>query len=178
MAIAAPTLGIVGLVISSRHVPHGYAALLRNDLRADRDVFNELEIVQAQQRDVSKGRFCSILMTYRKRRAMVSLGYEGSYNRVAAFPRAWRDDRQRELQTTGRGTSAKCVGELLGYIHACGQALPLNSMATRIPGAAHNRAGKCCRRLCTNDSGHSTIRHALTARWNRPCGAAAQWCCR
>jgi transposase len=35
---------------------------------------------------------------------LVSLGYEGSYNRVAAFAREWRDDRQRELQTTGRGT--------------------------------------------------------------------------
>jgi len=33
-----------------------------------------------------------------------ALGYEGSYNRVAAFAREWRDDRQRELQTTGRGT--------------------------------------------------------------------------
>ena len=35
---------------------------------------------------------------------LVSLGYEGSYNRVAAFAREWRADRQRELQTTGRGT--------------------------------------------------------------------------
>ncbi len=35
---------------------------------------------------------------------LMSLGYEGSYNRVAAFAREWRDDRQRELQTTGRGT--------------------------------------------------------------------------
>ena len=35
---------------------------------------------------------------------LTSLGYEGSYNRVAAFAREWRDDRQRELQTTGRGT--------------------------------------------------------------------------
>lgn len=35
---------------------------------------------------------------------LVSLGFEGSYNRVAAFAREWRADRQRELQTTGRGT--------------------------------------------------------------------------
>ena len=35
---------------------------------------------------------------------LMSLGYEGSYNRVAAFAREWRNDRQRELQTTGRGT--------------------------------------------------------------------------
>jgi transposase len=35
---------------------------------------------------------------------LMSLGFEGSYNRVAAFAREWRADRQRELQTTGRGT--------------------------------------------------------------------------
>jgi len=32
---------------------------------------------------------------------LVSLGYEGDHNRVTAFAREWRDDRQRELQTTG-----------------------------------------------------------------------------
>jgi transposase len=35
---------------------------------------------------------------------LMSLGYDGSYNRVAAFAREWRADRQRELQTSGRGT--------------------------------------------------------------------------
>jgi len=35
---------------------------------------------------------------------LVTLGYTGSYNRVAAFAREWRADRQREQQTTGRGT--------------------------------------------------------------------------
>ena len=35
---------------------------------------------------------------------LMSLGYEGSYNRVAAFAREWRADLQRELQTSGRGT--------------------------------------------------------------------------
>jgi transposase len=34
---------------------------------------------------------------------LVALGYEGSYNRVAAFARDWRDARQREQQTAGRG---------------------------------------------------------------------------
>ena len=34
---------------------------------------------------------------------LVSLGYEGSYNRVAAFAREWKEDRQKELQTSGRG---------------------------------------------------------------------------
>jgi len=35
---------------------------------------------------------------------LVALGFTGSYNRVAAFARDWRDNRQREQQTTGRGT--------------------------------------------------------------------------
>ena len=35
---------------------------------------------------------------------LVSLGYDGSYCRVAAFAREWKADRQREFQTTGRGT--------------------------------------------------------------------------
>ena len=35
---------------------------------------------------------------------LVALGFTGSYNRVAAFAREWRLGRQREQQTTGRGT--------------------------------------------------------------------------
>ena len=35
---------------------------------------------------------------------LVTLGFTGSYGRVAAFARQWRTDRQREQQTTGRGT--------------------------------------------------------------------------
>ncbi|NRP21600.1 hypothetical protein LPJGGPFB_04859 [Ensifer adhaerens] len=46
----------------------------------------------------------------------------------------------------------------------------VNNTATHIPGVAHNRAGRCCRRLCMTDTGQSTIRHALMVRWNRPCG--------
>ena len=34
---------------------------------------------------------------------LVGLGYEGSYNRVAAFARDWKAARQREQQTCGRG---------------------------------------------------------------------------
>jgi len=34
---------------------------------------------------------------------LVALGYDGSYNRVAAFARDWRAARQREQQTCGRG---------------------------------------------------------------------------
>ena len=34
---------------------------------------------------------------------LVSLGYGGSYNRVAAFAREWKADRLREMNTSGRG---------------------------------------------------------------------------
>jgi transposase len=35
---------------------------------------------------------------------LVVLGYDGSYNRVAAFVRAWKAERLRETQSSGRGT--------------------------------------------------------------------------
>ena len=35
---------------------------------------------------------------------LAALGFTGSYGRVAAFARQWKADRQREQQTTGRGT--------------------------------------------------------------------------
>src|SRR5665213_1411609 len=38
-----------------------------------------------------------------------SLGYGGSYSRVAAFVRDWKADRQREQQTSGRGTFVPLV---------------------------------------------------------------------
>jgi len=34
---------------------------------------------------------------------LAGLGYDGSYRRVAAFVRAWRDDWLRQQQTSGRG---------------------------------------------------------------------------
>jgi transposase len=38
-----------------------------------------------------------------------ALGYEGSYGRVAAFVRDWKSERQREAQTSGRGTFVPLV---------------------------------------------------------------------
>src|SRR5579863_7586085 len=35
---------------------------------------------------------------------LVSLGYDGSYNRVAAFARGWKEECQRLQQTAGRGS--------------------------------------------------------------------------
>ena len=49
---------------------------------------------------------------------LVALGFTGSYNRVAAFARQWRAERQRELQTTGRGTFVPlsfCPGEAFQF---------------------------------------------------------------
>ena len=40
---------------------------------------------------------------------LVALGYEGSYGRVASFVRRWKADRQREEQTSGRGTFVPLV---------------------------------------------------------------------
>jgi hypothetical protein len=40
---------------------------------------------------------------------LVSLGFDGGYGRVAAFDRAWKTDRQREAQTSGRGTFVPLV---------------------------------------------------------------------
>lgn len=40
---------------------------------------------------------------------LVTLGYDGSYERVATFARAWREDRQRAQHTSGRGTYVPLV---------------------------------------------------------------------
>jgi transposase len=40
---------------------------------------------------------------------LVSLGYEGSYNRVAAFSRTWKEECRRLQQTSGRGTFVPLV---------------------------------------------------------------------
>ncbi len=42
---------------------------------------------------------------------LVALGYEGSYGRVATFVRGWKADRQRDAQTSGRGTFVPLVFE-------------------------------------------------------------------
>lgn len=40
---------------------------------------------------------------------LVELGFDGSYNRVAAFARKWKTERQYEQQTSGRGTFVPLV---------------------------------------------------------------------
>ncbi len=49
---------------------------------------------------------------------LVSLGYDGSYGRVAAFARCWKADRQTEQQTSGRETFvplAFAIGEAFQF---------------------------------------------------------------
>jgi hypothetical protein len=43
---------------------------------------------------------------------LVSLGYGGFYNRVAAFERAWKEARLREIQASGSGTFVPLVFSL------------------------------------------------------------------
>ena len=40
---------------------------------------------------------------------LVALGFDGGYGRVAAFVRLWKSDRQREQQSSGRGTFVPLV---------------------------------------------------------------------
>ncbi|MEP5762394.1 MAG: hypothetical protein ABJ327_24385 [Litoreibacter sp.] len=40
---------------------------------------------------------------------LVKLGFDGSYERIAAFARAWRADRHRAEQTTGQRTFVTLV---------------------------------------------------------------------
>lgn len=40
---------------------------------------------------------------------LVALGYAGSYGRVSAFVRCWKAERQRDAQTSGRGTFVPLV---------------------------------------------------------------------
>jgi hypothetical protein len=40
---------------------------------------------------------------------LVQLGFDGSYERVAAFVRAWKANKQLTQQTTGRGTFVTLV---------------------------------------------------------------------
>ena len=42
---------------------------------------------------------------------LVALGYDGSYARVATYVRSWKADRQRDAQTSGRGTFVPLVFE-------------------------------------------------------------------
>jgi len=77
---------------------------------------------------------------------LVKLGYEGSYNRVAAFARQWRTERQYEQQTSGRGTFVPLVfqpGEAFQFDWSEDYAV-LDGKATKLQVAhtklAHSRA--------------------------------------
>lgn len=61
---------------------------------------------------------------------LVVLGYDGSYGRVAAFVRAWKAERQREQQTSGRGTFVPLVFAA-GESNEIARSLELFCKATR-----------------------------------------------
>ncbi len=54
---------------------------------------------------------------------LVVLGFDGSYGRVAAFARDWREDRQRDQQTTGRGRS--CMAQRRSAVRPFGKMIDM-----------------------------------------------------
>ena len=59
---------------------------------------------------------------------LVQLGFDGSYERVAAFVRAWKADRQHAQQTTGRGTFVMPPGRQLPNCFVANRPLSLRQM--------------------------------------------------
>ena len=92
---------------------------------------------------------------------LAALGFEGSYGRVAAFARTWKEHRQREQQTTGRGAFVPVIfqpgegfqfdwsEESASYSAANGPSCKLrtSSFATAAPslsGPIRCRRTRCC----------------------------------
>ena len=61
---------------------------------------------------------------------LVALGYEGSYNRVAAFAREWKAARQREQQICGRGAFVPLAFIRARLSSSTGQKTGRSSMAS------------------------------------------------
>ena len=80
---------------------------------------------------------------------LVKLGFTGSYNRVAAFARQWRKDRQREQQTTGRGT-------FVPLSFRPGEAFPRQCAAR--PPRDHGRARSRSPPRCQGAQGPASVR--------------------
>ena len=66
---------------------------------------------------------------------LVVLGFDGAYGRVADFVRSWKADRQREQQTSGRGTFVPLIfprGRLSSLTGArTGRLLPVSATNCR-----------------------------------------------
>lgn len=95
---------------------------------------------------------------------LVGLGYEGSCNRVAAFARKWRIDRQRERQATDRGTFVPLAfrpGEAFQFDWSEDYAVLGSVPSCRLPTSSSRTAGPswsapiCCRatRGCLTPTG-------------------------
>lgn len=120
---------------------------------------------------------------------LVVLGFDGSYNRVAAFARDWRADRQRDQQTTGRGMSFS-PGEAFQFDWSEGFAV-LGGERTKLQVAhielSHSRAFlvrayllqpmRCCSMPTGTGSGSSAVSRSAVSTTARPCSPLVreQW---
>jgi transposase len=68
---------------------------------------------------------------------LMVLGYEGSYNRVAAFARNWRAARQREQKTAGRGVFVPLAFMAEEAFHSIGRKIGGHSRRAHQIAVAH-----------------------------------------
>ena len=109
---------------------------------------------------------------------LVALGYDGSYDRVAAFARDWQAARQREQQTTGRGVFVPLAfqpGEAFQFDWSEDWAI-IGGERTKLQVAhiklSHSRAFCCAPTCCRPTRCCSTPRTRPSACWVA-CRAAA-----
>jgi hypothetical protein len=88
---------------------------------------------------------------------LVQLGFDGSYERVAAFVREWKGERQRATHTTGRGTFVPLVfqpGEAFQFdwsedwAYVGGERIKLQVAHMKLSHSARFSSGPiCCRHM-------------------------------
>jgi len=99
---------------------------------------------------------------------LVVLGYDGSYNRVAAFVRDWKTERQRYAHTSGRGTFV-----LLAFMP--GEAFQSPCIRARLASASPRPVALCSAR-CRGRQ-HATWRLGRPARTDHLDAWRCQPCC-
>ena len=106
---------------------------------------------------------------------LLALGFTGSYSRVAAFARDWRADRQREQQTTGRGT-------LIPLAFRLGEALQIGKVIQDRSLWAVSGLTSAPRRLSSFKLGHAGGRWAVALAskrvgicWGELASKASRW---
>jgi transcriptional regulator with XRE-family HTH domain len=97
---------------------------------------------------------------------LVAPGFDGSYNRVAAFARAWTARRHEAEQTTGRGTFVPLTfgaGEAFQFTGArTGPSSPASAPNCRSRTSSSATAGPSC---CGPSRGCARRRRCLSANW-------------